>query len=312
MYKRQFHHPPDEVTMDRWMNNWDQRRFSAFVQIVKDSRKAAYNERIIFTGLCQDHGRQIISHWLPIIESIGDCFEDYRILIMENDSFDDTRSQWLHETYRNRRILLLCNDDQPLNMKECRLGIRSSTGDKEKNLKERVNHMADLRDLYLKRVRRKWSNYQYMVVIDWDLIGQLSLEGFFHALAFVRDGMADGVAVNSLYYKDKMWHIFDTYPLLNHHRCNEIYEKKKKLDVIIDKQWRQRMTKTLIAPVQVESAFGGMAIYSLPRVLATESFYTIPDLEKLCDIQCEHTSFHRLLHIFIDPWFVLLLSKNLH
>jgi len=314
LYKKIFHHPPDDVTLDRWMHNWKgDQVFYEFARRIVESRRRAKKERILFTGLCQDHGDEIIPHWLPRIEHLGEYFEDYRILIMENDSDDDTRERWIQETYRNPRVLVLCDDERPLNIKECRLGVRSSTGDKEQNLRRRVDRLANLRDTYLRRIGRKWADYEYMVVIDWDLIGDLSLEGFFHALSGVRDRTADVMTVNSLYRKpDGIWRIFDTFPLLNHHRCDELQKKKRQLDAETERTWRDRLTKTLREPVQMESAFGGLAIYSLPRVIETRSYYAIPEHEKRCPIQCEHTSFHRFLRVYIDPWFVLLLRKNLH
>lgn len=313
LYGTTFGHEPDEISLDRWIYNWrGDAQFMRFHDEIEESRRASANERIIITGLCQDHGRESIENWLPIAEYIGSCFHDYRILVVENDSIDDTREYWIEQSRRNAKILILCDDDMPLNVASCRLGIRSD-GDKERNLEARINRMAMLRDLYLRRIVRKWSDYEYMLVIDWDLIGHLATEGVFHALSWIRDGRADVMAVNSLYLdKQKQWQVFDTFPLLDHYKCHDLHEKKRLMDKMTSSMWHSRLVQTLNEPIQVKSAFGGMAIYNLKAVFETGSNYLIPYEERVCNIQCEHTSFHRFLRVFIDPWFVLLLKKNLH
>jgi len=270
-------------------------------------------ESVVFVGLCQDHGREAVEYWMPLIEDhLSPCFQDYRVLFLENDSRDETRSVLLRAAASNPRVLVMCDKESPLNVKECLLGVRASSGDKERGLRRRVETMASLRDAYLDRVLRKWPSFTYMVVIDWDLAGSFSVEGFFHALACVRRSVADGVAVNS-FYSDKRGsrHVFDTFPLLNHRECNAMHRDKRGMDVAADRKMRSALLYGQTRPVRVESAFGGVCIYSLDRVARAGSRYTIPRERRYCDIQCEHTSFHRDLRIYIDPWFVLLVERNL-
>lgn len=318
LYQEAFEHPPDILTHRRWVHNWTgEKGWHEYVGKVVASAEASRGERILFVGLCQDHGREMIAFWLPLVEALGGYFQDYRILILENDSKDDTRKRLLDETHRNPKILILCDDESPMNTPTCQLGIRSieKREDKETRLFQRLHIMAQLRDVYLKRIGRKWAGYNHMVVIDWDLMGELSIEGFFHGLGLLRSGEVDAVAVNSMYWdnKKKTHRVFDTFPLLTHQiRCDALLRKKDQMDKEADNQYRARLSYQQKDPLLVESAFGGIGLYNLKRVLETKSHYFIPEEERRCPIQCEHSTFHRFLRVAIDPWFVLILSKNLH
>jgi hypothetical protein len=318
IYLQVLDHPPDILTHRRWAHHWKgQRELHKYLDQVRKSVEASKKERIVFVGLCQDHARELIAFWLPIVEALGSYFHDYRILILENDSKDDSRKLLLNETTRNPKILILCDDESPLNTPACRFGVRSieKKEDKENELPNRLHIMAQLRDTYLKRIGRKWSTYDHMVVIDWDLMGELSIEGFFHGLGLLRSGDVDAVAVNSMYWnKDKKTHcVFDTFPLLSHKlRCEALLHKKEQMDKEANDYYRAKLSYQLKDPLLVESAFGGIALYNLKRVLETQSHYFIPEQERRCPIQCEHTTFHRFLRVAIDPWFVFILSKNLH
>jgi hypothetical protein len=318
LYNQEFQHPPDILTHRRWVHNWkSDRGWTDYVNSVHESVRACATERVIFVGLCQDHGKELIEYWLPFVEAIGQYCKDYRILILENDSKDGTRKRLLQETMRNPKILILCDDESPLNKPECKIGLRSiqKKEDKENDLPNRLHIMAQLRDTYMRRIARKWSKYDRMVVIDWDLMGELSVEGFFHAMGVVRTGEVDAVAVNSMHWdkKQKKYRIFDTFPLLSHKlRCDALFHKKTQMDTEIDTQYRDRLACRQKDLMMVESAFGGICIYNLQRVMETSSRYFIPENERRCPIQCEHSTFHRYLRVAIDPWFMFLLSKNLH
>jgi len=315
IYHSTFRHPPDSLTMDRWARRPPE-TLHEFIQAVKASQDVASGEKIIFTGLCQDHANDVVSHWIPLVEYIGSFFQDYRILLLENDSRDNSRQVLLKESRRNPKILVLCDEDIPLNAPSCNLGFRSinDENEKETKLESRIDKIAYLRDVYLKRIGRKWSHYQFMVVIDWDLIGQFSIEGFFHGLSILRGHQeVDVVAVNSFYPRDNQWNIYDTFPLLDHRvRCDRMMKQKRQMDEETNQHYKKRLAYEQDDPLHIDSAFGGIGLYYLPRVIETRSHYFIPKEEQSCPIECEHSSFHRHLNVVIDPWFIFLIEKNLH
>lgn len=310
-YLTSFQHEADMITLSRWSHHWDERAFDNFKKVIDDSRQQCKNETIVFVGLCQDNGRSFLPFWLPIIEKLGKSFLDYRIIFVENDSRDDTRKQLLQARMRNRRITILCSDDKPENTPECSLGLRSveSGKDKETKLEHRLHVIRHFREVYLNYVKKNLSHFDYMTVIDWDLMGEMSMEGFFHSLTFMRCGFADGVAVNSFYNYSGVWRVFDTFPMINRRRCQMLLNDKKHLDHEIDFNYRKNLASEWVHPVRMESAFGGIATYHIPKIMSSHYVQTE---DAVCPVECEHTTFHRSIRMFIDPWFVLLLTKNLH
>lgn len=306
LYTNNFGHSPDILTMNRWLNyNLD--KVIQYIDQVKLSMTYCKNETIVFTGLCQDNGKFWIPFWIPIIEYIGSHFKDYRVLFLENDSNDDTRSLLLNEHLKNKKINVMCNENVSLNTNNCKLDIRSSYKNKENNILERISIIRHFRQICLDRVRKTWLNTTYTVIIDWDLMGTLSLEGFFHSLVYLRNNKADCIAVNSLYNNSSGWHIFDTFPLIDsEYQCESLLLNKHSLDLLVDNRYKDAFIYKRIDPIQVKSAFGGFAIYNSKKIQHVN--YTDP---MYCKLECEHTTFNRSLRIFINPWFNFLLTKNL-
>jgi len=321
VYADVFDHEPDPITSDKWRRN--KAAFAGYSNQVIESQMMCKEETIIMTGLCRNNGVKSIQFWIPFLEHIGGFFKDYRILVLENDSVDDTRDLLLSESQRNPRILVLCDDDTPLNTESCVMGMTSdvSIGGKkdEKHLERRIEILGYLREVYLKRILRKWRHYTYMMVIDWDLIGELSIEGFFDSLRHIRHGDADAVAVNSYYRNGRnQWRFFDTYPLLADRTCVDIHRDKPKLDRDIEKRMRKKLLHaSRIEPFNVSSAFGGVCLYSVKALTETNAHYVNDDDSygseiQLCKRQCEHSKLNERLRVVINPLFVFLIRENLH
>lgn len=309
LYNQHFGHDADVLTKQRWLYHWNEKRFNQYVKHVHSSMESAKKENIIFIGLCQDNGKIWIPFWIKIIEYIGTYFRDYRIVFLENDSKDDTRELLLQERKRNHRINVMCDDKQAMNISSCKLGIRSYSDRslKEANLRERINVLRDLRQKLIERARQKWHNTTYTVIIDWDLIGDFSIEGFFHALSYVRNDITDAIAVNSLCNRQGTWNIFDTFPLIDtEHQCTSIKRHKTTMDNIINKRYINSLVYQRIEPIQVKSGFGGVMIYKSSSIIFA-NYIT----NQHCSLECEHSAFHHGLRIMIDPWFSLLLTRNM-
>lgn len=309
MYNKTFSHAPDMLTLQRWSHHWDEAVFYNYVSTIEHSRSSCKREKIVFVGLCQDNGKKFLPFWLPILSKLGSYFQDYRIIFLENDSRDDTRELLLAEAKRNPKITILCNDYKIENQPTCKLNMRAVRygHDKEVNMPSRLEVMRKLREVYLLKVKAMYPDFHYMTVIDWDLMGQLSLEGYLHSLTYLRIGFADGVAVNSFYNYSGTWRVFDTFPMIDRRRCKMLMNKKKDLDHQIDNNYRNKLAYEWVHPVRMESAFGGIATYRIDR-LNNASYMS----EISCPVECEHSTLSKSIRIFIDPWFTFLLTKNMH
>ena len=75
-----------------------------FVKKILLGKQKMYRSKIVITGLARDIEPYIIKN-LNMLSKIGEHFKDYRIIIFENDSKDNTRE--LIKKYNNQKIYLL-------------------------------------------------------------------------------------------------------------------------------------------------------------------------------------------------------------
>lgn len=309
-YSNRFGGKADTLTQKKLTRHWKMPAYDAYFRNAQHSMQWASNEKIVFVGLCQDHGTHALKMWLPVVEEIGSHFKDYRVVIVENDSRDGTRKVLLQQAKKDPRFIILCDEKRPPNTLTCNLGVRSvrTSQEKEKNLAKRVATLGRFRQVYWSFVRRELADYDFMCVVDWDLEGQLSVPGFFHGLYHARN--SDVVACNSFTMgKDHDFYFYDTYPLLNNHRCDHLASNKIREDMRVNKIMSDKLlTEQSVYPLHVESAFGGLALYNLQNITPKDPDYTKP----ACPIECEHTTFHRGLVVHIDPWMTFFISKNRH
>lgn len=302
--------PIDHITQDKLMKYHGTLSYNNYFDHTLLSMKKAGDEKIVFAGLCQDHGKKALKMWMPILKKWGGYFKDHRIIMVENDSMDETREDLLQEAEKNERLVVLCDADKPENTKTCKLGLRSvkKGGDKEKDLEKRIGVLAGFREVYWDYILKKYNDYDYMCVIDWDLEGDVSTSGFFHGLYYARDH-ADVIACNSYHKMQGVYFIHDTYPLLNHYRCDYLKENKTHEDIRVKIQMRSKLLYGSAYPVPVESAFGGIALYNIQNIRDKDAHYTNTPT---CPIECEHTTFHKNLRVYIDPWMTFYITRNHH
>lgn len=307
-YSGKFGDRLDTITETKLRRHWKMPAYDAYFRNTQNSMAWAKGERVVFVGLCQDHGTHALKMWVPLLRELGQRFRDYRVVIVENDSRDDTRKVLLRHAKKDPRFIVLCDGKRPPNTLTCNLGVRSvrNARDKEQNLRKRVATLARFRQVYWDFVRDELPDYDYMCVVDWDLEGQLSTSGFFHGLYHARN--SDVVAVNSFYRNaNHDFRIYDTYPLLNNHRCDHLASNKRDEDERVQKIMNEKLlTPQSAHPVHVESAFGGLALYNIQNITPKNPSYVSPT----CPIECEHSTFHRNLVVHIDPWMTFFITKN--
>lgn len=113
-------------------------------------------------------------------EYIGSHFKDYKIVLFENDSSDNTRdllTQWSNE---NSNVVLL--DCCEMGSCDCKLKQKSGYSMGSYSL-QRLAKMARFRQEYLNFVNQKCADYDYMLVVDFDLDGNADINGLFDSLA---------------------------------------------------------------------------------------------------------------------------------
>ena len=143
-------------------------------------REIAKKSKIVICGLARNLEKIIINS-IKKMEVIGENFYDYRIIIFENDSSDNTRNLIKEYSLENNNKIILLDCDH-LGSSDCKLknkegyeyGVVSQ---------ERINKMAQYREEYLKYIKNNLTDYEYVLVCDLDLEGNHCIDGLFTSLA---------------------------------------------------------------------------------------------------------------------------------
>jgi hypothetical protein len=231
--------------------------------------------RVAITGLARNLG-----HVLPLtiqrLENLGRCFADYRVVIYENDSSDDTRLVLARWARGNPRVHVVAEVlDDPVNPATRCL--------------ERAARMASYRRRCQEEVLARCGHFDATVVVDLDVQGGFSLDGI--ASSFGQPGW-DFVGANGLICRRHGLRLnalrqYDTWALRLDADLTPLSTAAAG-GIVFDRG---------LPLVPVTSCFGGLGIYSMAAYRAGS--YGTEDLE--------HATFHRSLiargrgRLFLNP-----------
>ncbi len=228
---------------------------------VERGRQAMREARIVICGLA----RNVASH-LPRararIEQLGSMFADYRVLVYENDSTDSTPAILNRWARANRRITAISERRGKEQHGSVRCPIRG-------------NDMAEYRNLCQGVVQDRWSDFDYVCLLDLDLAGGFSYDGVAHSFGSQPWDCVGSYGIiyqrqkldlnRSLHYDVWAFRRFGSYEELDGTEGNLM-------------SWQRGD-----ALVPVYSCFGGLGLYRMRAWLSAQ--YSGGD--------CEHVGLHR-------------------
>ena len=143
--------------------------------------------KVIFVGICRDNIQNVLDH----IKYTVDHFLDYRIIIFENDSEDDTL-----------QIL------KRFQAKDRKLSIISRTF---KNIKRpTTKFMAEARNFYLNEMKKhEYDSFDYVIVVDMDMKYGWDVRGIQHT--FSKSKRWDVSCANGI--SDGYYEMYDKFAL---------------------------------------------------------------------------------------------------
>ena len=229
-------------------------------------------KKIVIAG-CGQTIAPYIARIFKNIYMITKLFKEYKIIIFENDSVDDTLKILSHYQ-KDTNFIILTEKNIPI---PSRL---------------HASRISYTRNKLLSKIGHSYADYDYMLMMDMDDVCS-SLIAIQHFKNIFKNPCWDAVSFNKLPYDD-MWAL--RYPpfyrnirnLSNQPPLYKYYVECLKADIV------KRLKKKSMIPVL--SAFGGFAIYKMPKIKncwydaqnrdkSTSRIYYIED--------CEHVSFHR-------------------
>lgn len=274
---------------------------------VKKGERHAHKSSIIIAGLIMN-GAHLISEIKARCYEIVRYFREYKILIIENDSVDNTRQFLLEWSAEDPNIVILCQDPYVVNSTECIISqfLYSGTVADNSPRPERISRMAFLRNVYMNHIRQYYPKFDYLCVLDLDLHGDLFIDGFLHSISLLTQKNIDAVSCNGMIMRENgLFYYYDSFAFIDEHEpiMWENMTDKSNHDNWVHLHVTHRYTSQMM-PDKVQSAFGGLTLYKLPVIL-NNVYGSSPH-----HFSCEHSFFHNNINIWVNPRFIFLIEKN--
>ena len=232
--------------------------------------------KAVFAG-CARSCAPFLDGVLANIEALGAIYDAFEVVIVENDSADDTRR--ILEEFASSRPNVRLIDADGLDQAHPRRGDR----------------LAVARNIYMKAVREKrYSDCDDLVVLDFDDVNckPIDLAAFKAARRWLwQKPDRRGVFANSaLFY-------YDLWALRHPTWCpDDCWDRVREAQVTLGVDeavrryvaQRQILIPSTAAPIMVDSAFGGLGIYRRKATLKGSYVGLQPNGEEVCD----HVSFN--------------------
>jgi len=282
----------------------------SYTEKVKLGKQVAKTKTAVICCLARN-----VSHALPLaksrIQTLGEQFEDYRVVIFENDSSDSTRSDLIDWKRANDRVhVIACGLDVDEKM-DCKLN--------EKRLydvgflsQERMNKMSAFRNMYLQYVKNNFSTFDFMIVYDIDIVGPMNIDGLLTSFSSVNEWdvmCANGITplpgtcgvVYNHYDPLAIIDLDDAYDELRNAGMLKMVQHHAKI------MFDRRFFGEKLIPFK--SAFGGCTMYKISSLLHDDVYYAP-------NYKCEHVYLHKKLadhgytRLFVNPYAIILTGRQ--
>ena len=249
------------------------------------------DKKLIICGLARDVEDRV-SYFRENLKRIVPLFQDYIIVLVENDSVDNTRKVLLDMKRDFKLVLLGCGIDSS----ECVMNTKKYGHDHSPS---RIEKMVNIRNIYMDYLSRlSPGEYDLVLMYDIDLVCNVYQDGLLNtAYYFNKFPEIDMIASNSV-------HLLSFVSLFINY---EYYDSYAMLPV-------KRFIKYSDPPVgektdllKVDSACGGFAIYRFGSIHGFK--YSYEEDSQNIPI-CEHVVFNRnVTNKFINPRMILPITK---
>lgn len=278
----------------------DSSLINSYNQAVSAGIEHLKNKKILFLTLTRNSANFLENNINSLVNQISPYIEDYKIILFENDSSDDTQSILKILKSQNSKIDYISNTFGHLPYGQIKA-------------QDRVNNLSKYRNL-LRESAKIYDQYDYTIVFDSDFLN-FSNKGLLNSFGWMSINQSIGaMAGNSFVYVDignpvlKLWN-YDCWAYRDHW-----WTDLANLDDIPSAKAHKRnswfglyIPIVGLKPYSVYSAFGGMCIYK-------NQFYFHPNVSYSSE-DCEHVMLHHKLsqycsnfQLYINPSQIMLLD----
>ena len=275
---------------------------------IESGRKHFSQTRVIICGLIRSH-QSHIKRLEEQLSPLGKLFADYAIVIVENDSKDNTRQELIQWTTRDSHVHIIGCDNQVNTIQSCNLSLPTTI----KHIPEmqRIEKMVRLRNLYLDYIDHHdlLSQYDYVLVEDFDLTSSTYFNGLFSTgFHFDHDPDIDAICSNGILYNQYLGNLlswktyFDPYA----HKDQANRDWSTTYNELWSSVFRQYSCEENLIPVQ--SCFSGRTIYRY-RSIRGKRYRTYYDRNQ--QAICEHVGFHENLRkVYLNSEMIFSIFAN--
>lgn len=268
---------------------------------VKNGFDIAKNKKVVFAVLLRDKEERI-PEIIKKVERMGNLFNAYAVLIVENDSSDNTRDALLQWSKKNNRVTILgCG----YNVKRCSVPMATKKTEGHSIDRARIDKMSILRNIYLDEIAKNYSNYDYTIVWDLDVIGSVYLDGVAHSINYLdKNKNTDLVCAYGIYNYGVFTLYYDTYGHLAKGEKSSHIDMKTPHDIRTG-LWEVKYNRG-DDPVEVDSCFSGFSIYQTSSILDARH-----EISPKNNIECEHVVLNRKLkRKVMNPSMINVILEN--
>ena len=253
------------------------------------------NKTIVVCSIVRNAAKGL-RHNIPVINKVCGLFRDYRIVVFENDSVDETKQilrEW-HSSNPEKIHVFLDDFGKPT------IPPASAVTCNRFFSLIRIRNMARFRNQYLDYIEQNGWNPDYLLVVDLD-VSKIRFEGILSSF----DTDLEWDAITAFGYSTspslkRRYH--DVYILVENGEENTP-QTEGSISQKAEEFAKYHGTKDLIP---VYSAFGGLAIYKYDKVKGLQ-YSAIPNNDERVQSRGEHFSLYQQMHergpahVYINP-----------
>jgi hypothetical protein len=229
--------------------------------------EAKIPEKVVLCGVCRDVAKKL-PQTRQIMEHIGELFEDYRVVVYENNSTDGTKRFLKKWQKQNSKVHVVC-ENYPLNVLA---NLTVNRYDDQRIFRPEAIALARNKVLDIV-MADPYAEFSFVLWMDMDFTRPPAYEGIVEVFQSEREWdavLAYGVDPNKKFWD---WYAFRdrTYPIGSELLGNTWWYMKKKFQLGAKAEW-----------YSVTSAFGGFGIYRKSAIegcrysaLVTEDLETV-------------------------------------
>lgn len=260
--------------------------------------------KIIICGIVRDCAKNLKRN-ISTINKFCHLAADYKVIIFENDSKDDTKKVLNQWSKTEPNIIITTNN---YNTTRTIPKENSKISYNPYYSKSRIEKMSFYRNQYLDYIEKYKLSADFIIVVDLD-VAKINFTGIINSFGQEREW--DSISANGFSLSPKLFKRYhDAYALVE-----DGMEKKPQTEHTIQKnQNRFSFLKKGIPLIRVYSAFGGLAIYKFEAIKNCR-YNVLLNHNQRVEVRCEHFGLHKQIHdkgynkFYINPGMLIKYQK---